>query len=207
MPQRNGPSASIAGLFKWSLRRAERHWGRVHSTNIPFSIVILINRLWGCRTNVLSLTPLLYNLILWTLSTVALSYADYERNAWIVTNSHYEVAGGQDEPKWNSPSNFHVEVFWVLTPCSVVLGYRRFRGPCCLHLQSSPWRWRQHGSPTLHGVRTQKTSICIFTAVRTSDVIPIDMQSSRPEPISIQILQTFVPMNHSDERFIGSWVI
>jgi hypothetical protein len=27
-----------------------------------------------------------------------------------------------------------VEVVWVVTPFSVV-GYQRFRGPCCLHLQ------------------------------------------------------------------------
>jgi hypothetical protein len=26
-----------------------------------------------------------------------------------------------------------VEVFWVLTPGNVVVGYRRFRGPFCLH--------------------------------------------------------------------------
>jgi len=25
-------------------------------------------------------------------------------------------------------------VFWVVTPCSVVVGYQRFRGSCCLHL-------------------------------------------------------------------------
>jgi hypothetical protein len=30
---------------------------------------------------------------------------------------------------------FQVEVFWFVTPCSVVVGYQRFRGPCCLHLQ------------------------------------------------------------------------
>jgi hypothetical protein len=30
---------------------------------------------------------------------------------------------------------FHFEVFWVLTPCSiVVIRYQKFRGPCCLHL-------------------------------------------------------------------------
>jgi hypothetical protein len=28
-----------------------------------------------------------------------------------------------------------VEVFWVVTPCSTVVGYQYFRGPCCLHLQ------------------------------------------------------------------------
>jgi hypothetical protein len=27
---------------------------------------------------------------------------------------------------------FQVEVYWVVTPCSVVVGYQRFRGPCCL---------------------------------------------------------------------------
>jgi len=31
---------------------------------------------------------------------------------------------------------FQVEVFWVVTPCSVVIGYQRFRGPCILHLRS-----------------------------------------------------------------------
>jgi hypothetical protein len=28
----------------------------------------------------------------------------------------------------------NVAVCWVVTPCSVVVGYRRFRSPCCLHL-------------------------------------------------------------------------
>jgi len=30
---------------------------------------------------------------------------------------------------------FQVDVIWVETPCSVVVGYQRFRGQCCLHLQ------------------------------------------------------------------------
>jgi len=30
---------------------------------------------------------------------------------------------------------FEVEVLWVVTMCSVVVGYQRFRGPSCLHLQ------------------------------------------------------------------------
>jgi hypothetical protein len=30
---------------------------------------------------------------------------------------------------------FQVEVFCVVTPCSVVVGYQHFRGLCCLHLQ------------------------------------------------------------------------
>jgi len=28
-----------------------------------------------------------------------------------------------------------IEVFWVVMPCSVVVGYQNFRGLCCLHLQ------------------------------------------------------------------------
>jgi len=29
-----------------------------------------------------------------------------------------------------------VEVFWDVTPYSVVVRYQRFGGPCCLHLQA-----------------------------------------------------------------------
>jgi len=32
---------------------------------------------------------------------------------------------------------FQVEVFWVVTPCSVVAGYERFRCACWLHLHFS----------------------------------------------------------------------
>jgi hypothetical protein len=32
---------------------------------------------------------------------------------------------------------FQVEVFWVVTPCSVVVGYQLFSSPRCLHLQGS----------------------------------------------------------------------
>jgi hypothetical protein len=28
---------------------------------------------------------------------------------------------------------FEIEVLWFVTPCSVVVGYQRFRGPYCLH--------------------------------------------------------------------------
>jgi len=34
----------------------------------------------------------------------------------------------------NVVNNLQVEVFWVVTPCSVVVGYQHFRGPYCLHL-------------------------------------------------------------------------
>jgi hypothetical protein len=32
-------------------------------------------------------------------------------------------------------ANLQVMIFWVVTPCSDVVGCQRFGGPCCLHLQ------------------------------------------------------------------------
>jgi hypothetical protein len=56
---------------------------------------------------------------------------------------------------------FQVDVFWVMTPRSVVV-------------VSSPWRWRQHGPPkrwylttTLHGVTTETWN---FSAVKASKI-------------------------------------
>jgi len=45
---------------------------------------------------------------------------------------------------------FNVGGFWVMMPCSVVVGYQHFRGSCCLHLQREP-------TTTLHNVTSQKT--------------------------------------------------
>jgi hypothetical protein len=35
----------------------------------------------------------------------------------------------------NTNMNFDVEVYGVVTPCSVAVGFQRFGGQCCLHLQ------------------------------------------------------------------------
>jgi hypothetical protein len=32
---------------------------------------------------------------------------------------------------------FQVEVFWFVTPCSVVVGYQSFRGPRCPHFHNT----------------------------------------------------------------------
>jgi hypothetical protein len=52
-------------------------------------------------------------------------------------------------------------VFWVVVPCRLVEVYQRFRGPCCLH--------HQDDSTRRHGATTQKTTIFVLTAVRTSN--------------------------------------
>jgi hypothetical protein len=31
--------------------------------------------------------------------------------------------------------NIQIKVFWIVTPCSDVVGYQRFGGSCCLHVQ------------------------------------------------------------------------
>jgi hypothetical protein len=38
-------------------------------------------------------------------------------------------------PQYKPVTSTKDEVFWVITPCSIVLGYQRFGRRCCLHLQ------------------------------------------------------------------------
>jgi hypothetical protein len=64
---------------------------------------------------------------------------------------------------------FQVEVFWVVTPCSVVVGYQRFRGSCCRHLHGPLERW--YPTTTLHGFTTQKTSTLNITSVKASKLV------------------------------------
>jgi hypothetical protein len=63
-----------------------------------------------------------------------------------------------------------LRVFCVVTPCSVMVGYQRFRG--------QPWRWRQHGSPKRwyptilqHGITTQETSSWNTIALKAAELV------------------------------------
>jgi hypothetical protein len=55
--------------------------------------------------------------------------------------------------------NMPVEFLWVVTPCSVSVGYRRFWIPCCLHLHPRGSLNRSYSTATLNGITTYKTSI------------------------------------------------
>jgi hypothetical protein len=57
-----------------------------------------------------------------------------------------------------------VAVFWVVTQCSDVVGYKLFRGPYSLHLEAEEGSVR---STSLHGVTTQKTATWIFNVIGT----------------------------------------
>jgi hypothetical protein len=59
---------------------------------------------------------------------------------------------------------FQVEVFWVVMPCNVVIGYQILRGPCWLYFHhvyggsmTGPLK-HLYATKKLHGVTTQKTS-------------------------------------------------
>jgi len=64
-----------------------------------------------------------------------------------------------------------VMVFWVVTPCSYVVGYQRF-GACSSETLVSPWKWRQQGppkhrytSPSLHSTSTHKTAAWLLVYI------------------------------------------
>jgi hypothetical protein len=64
-----------------------------------------------------------------------------------------------------------VEVFWGVTPSSVAVGYRRFGGPCCLHLQggSSKVKASQSRTPWLKSShRRENLKYCMSWHISTS---------------------------------------
>jgi hypothetical protein len=64
-----------------------------------------------------------------------------------------------------------MEVFWIVTLYGVVGGYQRFRGmlPLSSHWRGDTFLWNI-GTKS-HSIKTQKNTIDIFTAMRTSDLI------------------------------------
>lgn len=67
-------------------------------------------------------------------------------------------------------------VFWVMTLYSDMVGYEGFGGQCCLLLQYEVWALVSYTSQ--HGVTTQKTTIRVFIAVKTSYIAPAHYKMS-----------------------------
>jgi hypothetical protein len=75
---------------------------------------------------------------------------------------------------------FQVQVFWVVTPRSVVVGCQSFRYTCSLHFQGEakavPLK-RRYPTITLHGVTTQKTWFCFLLHLKSSYTLNLEALS------------------------------
>jgi hypothetical protein len=77
-------------------------------------------------------------------------------------------------------AKIQVEEFWVVTPCSVAIGYQRFGGLCCLHLQGGMFRVDESCEPLppqrdpdarFEVFRTMKIQVEVFCVVMLCSVV------------------------------------
>jgi hypothetical protein len=73
----------------------------------------------------------------WTTSAPMTSYVIYFTNFHNWLHYLFPRNSGLHEfwCKIFTAVKIQVDVIWVVTPCSVMVHYQRFGGPCCLHLQ------------------------------------------------------------------------
>jgi len=63
-----------------------------------------------------------------------------------------------------------VEVLWVVPPCDVVVGYRRFGEPCYLHIQ---------GEVKINAAWISETSVSYHNITRRQNPGELDLKSHR----------------------------
>jgi len=78
-------------------------------------------------------------------------------------------------------------VFWLIAPCSVVVGYQSFGGPCCLHLHfPSP----SPSSFTTDG-RSVNQSVCLSVCLSVGQSVSHSVQPSvKPPSLSLSVCQS-----------------
>jgi len=74
-----------------------------------------------------------------------------------------------------------VVVVWVMTPCSFVIGYQRFRGPCCIHFHFT----------SLHS-----------TPLHSTPLHPVPLHSTPPQSISLHS----DPLHSTSTRYFRFWL-
>jgi hypothetical protein len=70
-----------------------------------------------------------------------------------------------------------------VTPCVVVIGYQRFRGPCCLHRQGENFM-----SLKMEAARTSKTLLSYHNTTRRHNLEDFDLKHHRLESFKTHFL-------------------
>jgi hypothetical protein len=96
---------------------------------------------------------------------------------------------GQGQLSVFTAVKIHLKVFWVVTPCSDVVGYRRFGGPCCsetlVSYHSTPRRHNPETSTRLTadwaaGVRFTAEATNMFYAIKPTQPAAWSFTSTPP---------------------------
>jgi len=86
---------------------------------------------------------------------------------------------------------FEVEVFWAVTPCSVVVGFKRFRGPCCLRLHVGVKTRRHNLEDFLNGLLLQVSPLKLCMNFSVQGIL-ISVQRNVFLEISLSLERTHV---------------
>jgi hypothetical protein len=77
-----------------------------------------------------------YAVRFWSFTLVTCTISPQKDNRLALRRSCSSVTGGGTARLQSSAAvKIQVDFLWVVVTCSVVVGYKRFGGPCCFHLQ------------------------------------------------------------------------